>query len=272
MFKLPIVILVSLLFVSCASSPIKNRSIAKVNGHSIEFAFSKKSSPVIVFLSGGGPSGIAAWSRVYPKLSEKYSVFAYNRLGSGKSSKSKIPQTAPYIVKTLHTMLHTINIKPPYILVGHSLGGIYANLYARYYPNDLSGVVLVDSSHPQQRKKFKEHNVKVGMMSRVMLKTYMRFNPTKYSEIETFSQAAEHLKQAPKFPKIPLVVISANKKPKSKNRLRIQQVMHSLHKEFAKLSPNSRHLFANKSGHIIPRQQPEIIIEAVDWIVRSTQQ
>jgi len=220
-----------------------------------------------VFLSGGGPSGISAWNKVYPKLSSKYSVFAYNRLGSGKSSKSKVPQSGKYIVATLHTLLHKKKIKPPYILVGHSLGGLYANLYARLYPEDLAGVVMVDSSHPEQFEKFKKHNLETGGLMRFILKAYKKINPTKYSEIEAFPETAKFLKQAPRFPKIPLVVISAAKKTNSKKRIRVQQIMHSLHKKLAKLAPNSRHIFATRSGHNIQREQPEIIIEAVHWLM-----
>jgi len=268
MFKILTTFLLASLTISCTISPIKNRHIATVDGHSIEFSYSKNSSPTIIFISGGGPSGISAWKKVYPRLSVKYSVFAYNRLGSGKSSKTTIPQTAKYIVSTLRKMLHKNNIRPPYILVGHSLGGMYANLYARSYPRDVSGVVLVDSSHPEQRKHFKNNNVIIGGLHRRILKAYKRINPTKYSEIETFHKSANYFKQAPNFPNVPLVVISANKKTKNENLKRIRQVMHKLHKEYAKLSLNSKHLFANKSGHNIQKQQPEIIIEAVNWVIR----
>jgi pimeloyl-ACP methyl ester carboxylesterase len=77
-------------------------------------------------------------------------VCAYDRAGLGWSDPGPTPRDARQVVHELHTLLDRAAIAPPYVLVGHSIGGMYVRVYAAQYPNEVAGLVLVDSSHPDQ--------------------------------------------------------------------------------------------------------------------------
>ncbi|MFF2498849.1 alpha/beta fold hydrolase [Peribacillus sp. NPDC058075] len=75
--------------------------------------------------------------KILPAISETASVFSYNRFGVVGSDKPKESQDGKSMVNPLREALTTVGFEPPYLLVGHSLGGLYANLYARLYPNEV---------------------------------------------------------------------------------------------------------------------------------------
>ena len=119
-----------------------------VHGTSLEYVVSGTGSPVIVLVNGsGGP--IEGWYKVYAQLAELRTVFAYNRPGVGGSGKPSEPQTGDVVVNTLRELLGCAGLKPPYLLVGHSLGGLFVNLYARSFPSDVTGAVLLDATAPE---------------------------------------------------------------------------------------------------------------------------
>jgi pimeloyl-ACP methyl ester carboxylesterase len=109
----------------------------------------KESNPTVILEQGSG--GIsAAWARVQPEIAETTRVCAYDRAGMGWSDPSPEPRDAEHIAAELHTLLHNAGIPGPYVLVGWSYGGLYARMYAGQYPDEVIGMVLLDSSHPDQ--------------------------------------------------------------------------------------------------------------------------
>ncbi len=106
-------------------------------------------SPTVILEQGlGGTS--AAWARVQPEIAKSTRVCAYDRAGMGWSDPGSEPRDAQHIATELHTLLHNANIPGPYVLVGWSFGGLYVRMYAGKYPTDVAGIVLLDSSHPDQ--------------------------------------------------------------------------------------------------------------------------
>jgi pimeloyl-ACP methyl ester carboxylesterase len=87
------------------------------------------------------------WAYVQPTIAENTRVCSYDRAGYGWSEASPHPRTASHEVKELHKLLVDANIQGPYVLVGHSLGGMLARMYAHNYPDEVAGMVLVDSMH-----------------------------------------------------------------------------------------------------------------------------
>ena len=115
----------------------------------LQYNISGNGKPNIVLINGGsGP--IEGWMKILPEISESSSVFSYNRFGVTGSDKPKETQDGITIVNTLREALTIVGFEPPYLLVGHSLGGLYANLYARLYPNEVAGIVFLESSHPER--------------------------------------------------------------------------------------------------------------------------
>jgi pimeloyl-ACP methyl ester carboxylesterase len=88
--------------------------------------------------------------RVQQEVSDTTRVCAYDRAGMGWSGRGSKPRDAEQVTGELHALLEGAGIKGPYVLVGHSYGGLYARMYAARYPDEVAGVVLADSSHPEQ--------------------------------------------------------------------------------------------------------------------------
>jgi len=106
-------------------------------------------SPTIILEQGlGGTS--AAWARVQPEIAKTTRVCAYDRAGMGWSDPGPEPRDAQHIATELHSLLHNAGIPGPYVLVGWSFGGLYVRMYAGKYPTEVSGMVLLDSSHHDQ--------------------------------------------------------------------------------------------------------------------------
>ncbi len=107
-------------------------------------------TPTVVMDAGGGASSIT-WGLVPSEIAKFTRVCTYDRAGLGWSDPNpRISRTSQQSVDELHSLLTKAGINPPYILVGHSLGGVNMRLYASQYPEDVVGLVLVDSSHENQ--------------------------------------------------------------------------------------------------------------------------
>jgi pimeloyl-ACP methyl ester carboxylesterase len=122
--------------------------LVKVNGHNFNVYAKglenrKKNSPVIVFENGMGV-GIGTWDTILEQVSKFAPVFAYDRSGIEKSDRVFQMPTVKRVAENLKSLLTALNIPPPYILVGHSMGGLYARGYAGIFSDEISGLILID--------------------------------------------------------------------------------------------------------------------------------
>jgi pimeloyl-ACP methyl ester carboxylesterase len=121
-----------------------------VNGHLMHINCIGEGSPTVI-LEAANLGMSAHWVRVQQQqVAQTTRVCAYDRAGMGWSERSPEPRDARQISSELHTLLKGANTEGPFVLVGHSYGGLYARMYAARYPEEVAGVVLVDSSHPEQ--------------------------------------------------------------------------------------------------------------------------
>ena len=102
--------------------------------------------PTVVLDGGQGEPGLT-WASVQPEVAGFARVCAYDRAGLGWSEASPKARTGSNIVEELHTLLTRAGVEPPYVLVGHSVGGLYARLYDQKYPGEVVGMVQVDAAH-----------------------------------------------------------------------------------------------------------------------------
>lgn len=100
-------------------------------------------APAIIFENGMGVD-LGNWRKILDQVSTFAPVFAYDRAGIGKSDKVFTMPTTKFVSGNLHDILKTLKIAPPYILVGHSLGGVYIRSFAGFYPDEISGLVFID--------------------------------------------------------------------------------------------------------------------------------
>ena len=109
-------------------------------------------SPAVILDSGLSDTSLH-WYKVQPQVARFTRVCSYDRAGLGWSEPSPRPRTSRVIAGELHTLLVKAGVRPPFVLVGHSFGGLNVRMYASLYPSDLSGMVLVDACHPEQNRR-----------------------------------------------------------------------------------------------------------------------
>lgn len=119
------------------------------NGRRLNLYCLGKGSPTVIFESGL-TEPINNWGFVQPSIAQTTRACSYDRAGVGFSDPLTRPATSINIVEDLHRMLLAENIKPPYVLVGHSTGGLSARLFAHTYPGEVVGMVLIDPSDENQ--------------------------------------------------------------------------------------------------------------------------
>jgi pimeloyl-ACP methyl ester carboxylesterase len=132
-----------------------------VGGYSLHINCVGQGSPTVVLDAGSGGFS-AQWVRVQQEVSGTTRVCSYDRAGMGWSEMGPDPRDAKQITSELHTLLGKAGIEGPYVLGGHSFGGMYMQTYAHRYPDEVAGVVLVDSSTDpdqfSQRQKAQDSN------------------------------------------------------------------------------------------------------------------
>ena len=126
-----------------------------VGGHSLHINCVGQGSPTVVLDAGWGNMS-AHWVRVQQEVSDTTRVCAYDRAGMGWSEMGPEPRDAKQVSGELHALLEGAGIEGPYVLVGHSFGGLYTQTYAARYPDEVAGVALVDSSQPEQFSRLPE--------------------------------------------------------------------------------------------------------------------
>ena len=110
-------------------------------------------SPTVVFASGLNETALS-WACVQPAIALRTRTVAFDKAGIGFSDPGPLPRTASAVVEDLRSALRAADIAPPYVLVGHSLGGLHLRLFAFRCPQDVAGMVMVDSSSEHQYRRF----------------------------------------------------------------------------------------------------------------------
>ena len=149
-----------------ANEPPPTTTLARLRSESVEQRILRAENAVgTVVIENGLRADLKGWSQVIDGLETRptptrqtkaWSIFAYNRPGIGRSEPTVRPRNGRQIVTDLHELLQQEGLKPPYLLVGHSLGGLYVQLFARTYPDEIQGLILVDSLYPGVIKKTAE--------------------------------------------------------------------------------------------------------------------
>ncbi|MGE5673843.1 MAG: alpha/beta fold hydrolase [Mycobacterium leprae] len=129
--------------------------LVDVGGYRLHLNCTGKGSPTVVMENGSGAPSVG-WALVQPAVGQFTRVCTYDRAGYAWSDPAKTPRTGEQVVADLHTLLARGGEQGPYILVAHSLGGLYARLYAARYPDQVAGMVLVDARHEDYSRMEKD--------------------------------------------------------------------------------------------------------------------
>ena len=137
----------------------------EVDGHRLHLDCHGRGGPTVVLSNGLGEIS-ASWVRIAGPVAETTRVCAYDRAGQGWSSDADSPQDGLAAARDLHTLLAVAGENGPYVLVGHSTGGTYAMTYAAQYPEQVAGLVLLDSSSPEQFTRMPDYPGRYALMRR----------------------------------------------------------------------------------------------------------
>ncbi len=124
-------------------------SLIQVNGREMHLYCIGEGSPTVILETGVGGNTLL-WAYIQPAVAETTRVCAYDRAGYGWSEASSNVRTTPQMAEELHTLLTQAGIEPPYLLAGHSFGGLIVRTFASIYPDAVAGLVLIDAVHPNQ--------------------------------------------------------------------------------------------------------------------------
>ena len=123
--------------------------LVDVGGYKMHIFCTGQGSPTVIMDAGNNDFSVV-WARVQPEVARFTRVCAYDRAGFGWSEPGLEPRTSEIMVKELHILLVNAMVEKPYVLVGHSFGGMNMRLYLHDYPDEVTGMVLVDSAHEEQ--------------------------------------------------------------------------------------------------------------------------
>ena len=218
-------------------------------------------SPTVVFEAGLGDAS-ETWTHVQSVIAEFAVTFSYDRAGMGQSDAAPIPRTCQDMVDDLKLLLAGARVSPPYILVGHSFGGMIVRLFASQHLDDVAGVMLVDATHEDRIAGF-EKILSDELVERN--RAYLN-DPSHNSEHVDRVKSDEQLRNARQQFDFPLVVLTRGLPDELDDvwpSEDLQRVEQELQREFLRLSQNSSLVIAEKSGHFIQHDQPKLVIEAI---------
>jgi pimeloyl-ACP methyl ester carboxylesterase len=234
-------------------------------------------TPTVVLETGlGAESG--EWQEVQQEISTFAQVLSYDRAGRGASDTAPKPRTAADMLADLRTLLIIEDIKGPYVLVGHSFGGLLMRLFAHQHPVDVQALILVDSMHEDQFDIFgpllpaptsTEPRELTGMRN---LWTGGWRSPDSTTEGIDFPTTLRDGRAIRSLGRVPLTVLTAGTFANSKlipeqGRAALQERWETLQKTFLTLSTNARQSFVRDSGHFMQRDNPRAIIEAIRAVI-----
>ena len=256
-----VTLMANLLFCGCAT--LKNVTQKQVDNRRVEYVGAGSGSPTIVLETGMGPD-IKTWLPIFDSLAALTHVFAYNRPGYGNSGLLHAPENVKQVAEHLRENLKATGQPPPYILMGHSAGGLYVNMFARLYPEEVAGVVFLDASHPEQFEYFRKHQP----MLYGMLVTSTTKGNRKY-ELSIIKNAESDFVGPPPFPDVPVVVLTAGKKSSPLETDKLRGKWLEFQKDLAALSEQSTHIVVEGSGHFIHKDKPGLVLREIGKIIKG---
>jgi len=281
--RLAIVLLLSLVFVSnCTSSNEPPRDeMVDIGTHSLHINCLGTGRPTVVIDTGVGET-YESWESVIAPLSRETRVCAYDRAGYGQSKPGPMPRDSQRAADELHMLLAESGEKDPFILVGHSLGGLNMQVYAGSYQEEVAGLVLLDPSplawilgegFPELRELFnqqtnsqREEAEKLKASSDPEAKAIAAFMDATASEFEEFfGRTADEVAAIQSFDELPLIVIGATKPEPGfgEDGPAFRQFWNEESQALALKSVSGQFILAEGSSHHIHLDAPQLVIDAV---------
>ena len=224
-----------------------------VGGHKLAYWCAGSGSPTVILEAGYAGGGTFAFMNIESDLAATTRVCTYDRAGTGYSDPrptSLEPVTGVQMAKELHAALEGIGVKPPYVLVGHSFGGMIVRSYAATYPDEVVGLGLIDAAS--------EMWVTSGLWG-----LHRWVDNTSPIDMDAM---VRQLQRAPPLGDMPLAVITAGV---FAAREKLARGWATFQSRLATLSGNSIHVLAKGSGHAVQQEDPALVLATIRAVVEA---
>lgn len=283
--------------------------LVDVGGYRLNIHCTGEGGPAVILDNGMGLPAVG-WGLVQPDVEKFTQVCSYDRAGYGWSDPGPLPRSSQQIAKELHTLLQNAGIRPPYVLVGHSFGGFNVRVYNGLYPNEVVGMVLVDSelededalSPPGTAAADQKKDKIVASLYPVLLHLgvarwyvtrdtapipeplyaemcYLILKPTHFpamlDEDLSTGESIEQVRKSGNLGDKPLIVLTAgvvdpDPDMSKKDWDTFRSALADLHRKLARLSTRGQQIVIEKSGHDIQLEQPQAVTSAIRSVFDST--
>jgi len=257
-----------------------------VGGHELFYTCSGQGSPTVILEAGGGGDS-TGWEGVIAGIEGTTRVCAYDRANLGRSDKAPGPRTFHDMTRDLQVLVEEAQIDGPYVLVGHSMGGSLVRIFAHQHPGEVAGLVLVDSAHPDMGSRLlaclppqsadETETTRFFRQWFTWMSDSSRQSPFTDSEVLNTLVANQEVRDVETLGDLPLAVISQapnipglgyGKVASAEIDACLRQTWQDMQGELAGLSSNTSRLTA-RGGHMIPLEQPGLIVQAITDLVEE---
>lgn len=245
-------------------------TFASLETRRISYTLSGVGNPAVIFENGLG-STQEDWAAVFSAVAQFTQVLSYDRAGLGESDPAPTPRTCQDMVDDLNALLTQVGIAPPYLLVAHSFGGLNARLFVAQHPQWIAGLLLVDPSHEDRDVHFER------VMSEDLIQRNRRYlaDPSRNSETIDRLASNAQVRTARHDFDFPVIVL-ARGLPDEPDLVwpsaALQQVEAELQRKLAAACPKGSFRLAEKSGHFVQQDQPELVIECIRQLLIAASQ
>jgi pimeloyl-ACP methyl ester carboxylesterase len=243
---------------ACASLPATDT--VAVGSATIAYARGGQGGPPIVFQSGLGDDR-APWAEVFRGLAGRHTVLAYDRPGYGGSSGAAPgPRDPCSVAAEMRAVLAAAGLKPPYVLVGHSLGGLYQHAFAQLYPGEVAGLVLLDPTHPRHWETLQREAPAAASVVRALRATV--FTAAARREFDDQARCLDRLDTPAPRPVPTQILVST--RFSALEGPEFQRMVKDLRNDWLRLSGAAGWTPVANSGHYIQRDAPATVVHAVE--------
>ena len=270
--------LVFLLVAIIGTAPVRAQEVVtrQIDDHVVEGVIHGREGPVVVIEAGLGEHG-ADWRSIQSELAAGATVLTYSRAGYGHSGPTTVPRTPPHIARELRAFVDSLGLEPPFILVGHSLGGMTMRVFAAQYPDLVAGLVLVDGAHERQYVEWSSLHSTFWVDTWASLSEYAdSLGSHVYAEVQglwgVFRKGV--LPEAWPLPNIPMIVLTQVLVDDSWTGATAEgvEIWRNLHTEYFRQSTNARHIVVNHVGHNIRRDDPALVVDVIRQMIEMVDQ
>ena len=259
---------------TAAPRPTPPGQMADVGGYQLYLYCTGIGSPTVI-LEAGLEGDDISWKQVQPEVAQFTRVCSYDRAGLAHSDYGPTPRDAEMSATDLHTLLTKADISPPYVLVGHSFGGLLIRRFASDYPEEVDGLIFVDSLHENWWEEALELLPPPSSNDSSRLSSFRNYltdgwrDPSSNFEAMDIPAVVEQMRETGDFGDLPIIVLTAGKftvlnpglPPDVESSL--AELFHDLQGRLAELSSAGKRVVVPDSGHNMPRENPQAIVDAI---------